>query len=359
MSRCRAATPSRRRARSRASPTTGGATSSGSARASAASCRSSVPRRTGTPSAGPTRGVPGPWSPPAGDGEARVAFTVPASRGTASTVAIIVDGDVVREYDATGAQDQRGRRRRQRRTAQRRAAGVQRVRPLLRQRPPSRCRPTGRSPAPSTSSPSAPSRAAARCAGSSPRTPTATAPPSGPAAPAAARDVTLALTGIGIQEVATGFVDLGYDATEVVTVTLFDDAPSRGSGTATGTPRRPASRRAASVDRQPRARCCIDRPGRRPAVPERRADRPVRQRVVRLHRGQRRELPRHRRQLTARHARVPAVPRRRSVLRGPRAARRRRSPARPDNTLDVRCYVGPLYDAGGDGWVESSYTWPG
>jgi hypothetical protein len=31
----------------------------------------------------------------------------------------------------------------------------------------------------------------------------------------------------------------------------------------------------------------------------------------------------------------------------------------PGNTLDVRCYVGPLYDAGGDGWVESSYTWPG
>ena len=40
------------------------------------------------------------------DGEARVGFTVPASRGTASTVAIIVDGNVVREYAATGVQDQ-------------------------------------------------------------------------------------------------------------------------------------------------------------------------------------------------------------------------------------------------------------
>ena len=35
--------------------------------------------------------------------EARVTFTVPQSRGTESTVALLVDGAVVREYDATGS----------------------------------------------------------------------------------------------------------------------------------------------------------------------------------------------------------------------------------------------------------------
>ncbi len=69
------------------------------------------------PSFGPGRpwyavGKPDAWGAwtvaPAGtDAEARVTFTVPQSRGTESTVALLVDGAVAREYDAQGAQDQR------------------------------------------------------------------------------------------------------------------------------------------------------------------------------------------------------------------------------------------------------------
>jgi hypothetical protein len=69
------------------------------------------------PEFGPPRewyavGRPDPWGawtvePTGRDAEASVAFTVPESRGTASTVAIIVDGGVAREYDARGGQEQR------------------------------------------------------------------------------------------------------------------------------------------------------------------------------------------------------------------------------------------------------------
>ena len=69
------------------------------------------------PSFGPVRpwyavGRPDAWgawtvAPSGIDAEARVTFTVPQSRGTESTVALLVDGAVAREYDAKGAQDQR------------------------------------------------------------------------------------------------------------------------------------------------------------------------------------------------------------------------------------------------------------
>jgi hypothetical protein len=50
----------------------------------------------------------GPWTvgPTGQDAEARVSFTVPEPRGTSSTVAILVNGAVVREYDARGSQSQ-------------------------------------------------------------------------------------------------------------------------------------------------------------------------------------------------------------------------------------------------------------
>ena len=75
----------------------------------------------------------GAWTvaPSGADAEARVTFTVPESRGTESTVALLVDGAVVREYDATGAQDQRVAGGRQRPSPHGRAARVQRVQPLL------------------------------------------------------------------------------------------------------------------------------------------------------------------------------------------------------------------------------------
>ena len=259
-------------------------------------------------------GRPDPWGawtvePTGRDGEARVGFTVPASRGTASTVAIVVDGNVVREYEATGVQDQV--------VAAGSNGGPHNV--ALRV-----CNEFGRCSdttakqvqtyGPLTSAKILSVRSEA--AGTGVRwivTADANGNPAQVRIASGARDVTLALTGIGTQEVATGFVDLGYNATEVVTVTLFDDAPSRGSGTATGTVTT-GFPPAASVTVN-RGTLCIDPP---------QGTKPQCQNDVQTDQCNNEScgfivvnavnFPGDRRQLQPRHARVPAVPRRRSLL---------------------------------------------
>ena len=69
------------------------------------------------PQFGPTKdwyavGQPDPWGawtvePTGSDAEARLQFSVPQSRGNASTVAILVDGSVVEEFEARGGRDER------------------------------------------------------------------------------------------------------------------------------------------------------------------------------------------------------------------------------------------------------------
>lgn len=69
------------------------------------------PGQTGPETSWDAVGRPDPWGawtvePTGQDNQARMNFTVPLSRGTSSNVSLIVDGAVVREYDARGAQTQ-------------------------------------------------------------------------------------------------------------------------------------------------------------------------------------------------------------------------------------------------------------
>ncbi|MGI8645754.1 MAG: fibronectin type III domain-containing protein, partial [Nocardioides sp.] len=178
-------------------------------------------------------GRPDPWGPwtvePTGkDGEARVSFTVPEARGTASTVAIIADGNVAREYDARGAQSQL--------VAVGTNAGPHNV--ALRV-----CNEYGRcsETAPQQVQPYGPLNSSHILAIRAEQSATAvrwivTANANGKAAQvkveSAYRSVVLPLGGIGTQDVVTDFVELGFATTEVVTVTIYDVDPSRGSGTA-------------------------------------------------------------------------------------------------------------------------------
>ncbi|MEO5851760.1 MAG: hypothetical protein ABIQ15_04530, partial [Nocardioides sp.] len=164
--------------------------------------------------------------PSGADTEARVTFTVPEARGTASTVAVIVDGNVAKEMDARGVRDERvgvgtndgphsvslrvcnefGRcSESDTKTVQ--AYGALRSEHLMSIQPEQSGTQVRWLVTVDTNGNEATVRVSS---------------------PTSGRDVTLGVPGVDVQTVATGWLDLGYSTTEVITVSFFDNNPDRG-----------------------------------------------------------------------------------------------------------------------------------
>jgi len=307
-------------------------------------------------------GKPDAWAPwtvePAGsDGEARVSFTVPEARGTVSAVAIIVDGNVARELDTRGARSER--------VAVGSNDGPHAV--ALRV-----CNEFGRCSESDvkTVQPYGPLNSShivgvrAEQSGTSVRW---FATGDGNGNPALLRidssrpdlrpSQTFELGGINTQDVVTPFVDLGYGTTEVITVTIFDDSPSRGSGSVQAT---------YSIALPPAATLGIYRGDRckdgvdsgfepcNPGVPEGGGCRFDSCGFLTFTTA---NFP------PASQCEITVTPGENTGWTNPNpngVTRTTLAYGFERTKISVRCNVGPIYDGGGDGWVESNqYDWPG
>lgn len=301
----------------------------------------------------------GPWTVEASgaDGEARVSFSVPESRGTVSAVAVVVDGTVVREFEASGARSERvsvGSNDGPHTVALRVCNEFGRCSDA----PPKSVQTYG----PLTDSHIIGIRA--EQSGTSVRwfvTGDSNGNPAQLRIDSSRPDLrpsqTFVLGGIDTQDLVTPFVDLGYGTTEVINVTVYDDSPSRGQG-ATQATYSIALPPAASIQvyRGDRCKDGVDSGFEQcnPGVPE--GD------------GCRFDSCGF---LTFTTQNFPPTSQCEiSVTPGTNTGWTNPNPNGVTRTnlaygfertrIFVRCNVGSLYDGGGDGWVESNvYEWPG